>query len=148
MGKVANDPAEPGPDLPTALTVARMLALPALAGATVVAGAGGLGRVVRRANVMEVPGIVPWVRPDGVLLTTGYPLRGEADDLARLVADLDDRGVAALAVKLHRYLDALPAAMLAEADRRGLPLVVVPDEVGFDEVLAEVFTRVASERAS
>lgn len=149
MGKVANDRAVRDPDLPVAtMSVARMLTLPALRGAVVVAGAAGLDRVVRRANVMEVPDIVPWVRPEGLLLTTGYPLRESTTDLAKLVADLDDRGVSALAVKLHRYLDELPATMLEEADRRGLPLVVVPDSVGFDEVLTEVFTSVVSERTS
>ncbi len=148
MGNVANDPVLGGPDLTEPMTVASMLRLPSLAGATVVAGTPGLTRAVRRVNVMEVPDIVPWVRPDGVLLTTGYPLREPGTDLRALVADLDARGVAALAVKLHRYLDVLPAEMVDEAERRGLPLLVVPDEVRFDEVLSEVFTSVASERAS
>lgn len=126
-----------------------MLTLPAFNGAEVVAGAAGFGRIVRRANVMEVPDILPWVRPDALLLTTGYPLRDrDASGLARLVADLDARGVAALAVKLHRYLDVLPPPMLDEADRRGLPVVVVPEAAGFDEILSEVFTRAVNERAS
>ncbi len=130
------------------MTVAAMLRLPSLTGARVVAGAVGLDRVVRRANVMEVPDIVSWVRPEGVLLTTGYPLREPGTDLPALVTQLNGRGVSALAVKLHRYLDALPAPMLEEADRCGLPLVLVPDHVGFDEVLTEIFTRVAGERAT
>lgn len=125
-----------------------MLTLPAFADAQVVAGARGLGHLVRRANVMEVPDIVAWVRPEALLLTTGYPLREGGVELADLVADLDERGVSALAVKLHRYLEALPDTMLAEADRRGLPLVLVPDDVGFDEILTQVFTSVVSERTS
>ncbi|HJR38948.1 MAG TPA: PucR family transcriptional regulator ligand-binding domain-containing protein [Nocardioidaceae bacterium] len=130
------------------MSVAKMLTLPAFSGAEVVAGARGLERIVRSANVMEVPDIVPWVRAEGLLLTTGYPLRAATGDLPRLVADLDGRGVSAVAVKLHRYLDALPDAMLAEADRRGLPIVLVPDTTGFDDVLTQVFTSVVSERAS
>ena len=133
---------------PRSMTVATMLALPAFAGAEVIAGRSGLDRVVRRANVMEVPDIVPWVRDEGLLLTTGYPLREATGGLAALVAALDERGVSALAVKLHRYLERLPEPMLAEADRRGLPVVLVPDEVGFDEVLTELYTSVVSERAS
>jgi purine catabolism regulator len=168
MEKVANDRGLTALELPTAaafdaaaaagdsraepvlqpMSVARMLALPAFSGAEVVAGERGLERLVRRANVMEVPDILAWVRPEALLLTTGYPLREAGIGLAALVADLDDRGVSALAVKLHRYLESLPADMLAEADRRGLPLVVVPDSVGFDEVLTQVFTNVVSERAS
>ena len=163
MGNVANDPGLCAPELPTSepllagqveppgtqpMSVATMLMLPAFSGARVVAGAAGLARVVRRANVMEVPDIVAWVRPEALLLTTGYPLREVATDLRALVADLDDRGVSALAVKPHRYLQSLPPDMLAEADRRGLPLILVPDGVGFDEVLTQVFTNVVSERAS
>jgi purine catabolism regulator len=153
MGNVANDPAAGDVELPAAgetrpMSVAKMLTLPAFSGAEVVAGARGLERIVRRANVMEVPDIVPWLRSEGLLLTTGYPLREAAGSLVDLVVSLDQRGVSALAVKLHRYLEALPEEMLAEADRRGLPIVVVPDEVGFDDVLTQVFTSVVSERAS
>src|SRR5204863_379234 len=85
--------------------------------------AGGLDRVVQRLNVMEVPDILPWVKPHELLLTTGYPLRHDPAALASLVAELDARGLAAIAIKLHRYLDAVPPQMLAEADRRGFPIV-------------------------
>ncbi|MDR0945015.1 MAG: PucR family transcriptional regulator ligand-binding domain-containing protein, partial [Bifidobacteriaceae bacterium] len=43
------------------LTLRAALALPELAGATVVAGQAGLGREVRAANVMEVPDIDDYV---------------------------------------------------------------------------------------
>src|SRR5207302_460032 len=87
-------------------------------GAGDLAGASGLDRVVQRLNVMEVPDILPWVKPHELLLTTGYPLRDAPDALVDLVAELDERGLAAMAIKLHRYIDALPPQMLAEADRR------------------------------
>ena len=162
MEKVANDLVDSGPELPAGpvdeaasgthrghpMSVAQMLTLPAFAGAEVLAGARGLERIVRSANVMEVPDIVPWVRAESLLLTTGYPLSAAVETLPQLVADLDARNVSALAVKLHRYLEALPEAMLAEAERRGLPIIMMPDRVGFDEVLAQVFTSVVSERAS
>ena len=166
MGKVANDPGQDGEELTTGgpggpgdgaaagngaarpMSVARMLTLPAFSGAEVLAGASGLDRVVRRANVMEVPDVTPRVRAEGLLLTTGYPLREAGGALADLVAALDQHGVSAVAVKLHQYLDRLPEDMLAEADARGLPLILVPDDVGFDDVLTQVFTNVVSERAS
>src|SRR2546429_7996365 len=125
--------AEPALGLP----VRDVLALPTLAGARVLAGAGGLDRVVRRLNVMEVPDILPWVKPHELLLTTGYPLRHNPDALVDLVAELDERGLAALAIKLHRYLDAVPPPMLAEADRRGGPIVWLPAGGGFGAGLTE-----------
>jgi hypothetical protein len=86
-----------------------VLAAPCLAEARVLAGASGLDRIVSRLNVMEVPDILPWVKPHELLLTTGYPLRDDPDGLIKLVAELDERGLAALAIKLHRYFDELPA---------------------------------------
>jgi len=120
------------------LTVREVLASPCLADARVVAGESGLDRIVSRLNVMEVPDILPWVKPHELLLTTGYPLRDDPDGLIRLVGELDDRGLSALAIKLHRYIDELPPALLAEADRRGFPVIEFPQEVGFDDVLNEV----------
>ena len=69
------------------------------------AGHDGLDRVVERANVMEVPDIAAWVKPQELLLTTGYPLRDTPGGMASLVTNLDSLGVSAIAVKLRRYLD-------------------------------------------
>ena len=90
MGNVAKT-AMPSPkDLPELIygvPVREVLSAPILAGATVLAGASGLDRVVARVNVMEVPDILPWVKPDELLLTTGYPLR----EAARAHNDLEAR---------------------------------------------------------
>jgi purine catabolism regulator len=73
-----------------------------------------------------VPDILPWVKPGELMLTTGYPLRHDPDALAQLVCALDAIGLAALGVKLNRYLDEVPAPALAEADRGGLPVIRLP----------------------
>src|SRR3954467_1035017 len=142
MGKVAKQPTGSSAKLADTqpafgLRVHEVLGASTLAGARVLAGASGLDRVVQRLNVMEVPDILPWVKPHELLLTTGYPLRDDPGSLAGLGAALDERGLAALAIKLHRYLDALPDRLLAEADRRAFPVIEFPDGVGFDDVLHE-----------
>ena len=125
-----------------------VLAAPCLAQARVLAGAGGLDRIVQRLNVMEVPDILPWVKPHELLLTTGYPLRDDPAALVRLVGDLDDRGLAALAIKLHRYLDEVPPGLLEEADRRDFPVIEFPQGVGFDDVLNEVLGTLLNRQAA
>ncbi len=130
------------------LAVREVLAAPCLAEARVLAGASGLDRIVSRLNVMEVPDILPWVKPHELLLTTGYPLRDDPDGLVRLIGELDDRGLAALAIKLHRYLDEVPADLLAEADRRGFPIIEFPQGVGFDDVLNEVIGSLLNQQAA
>ena len=164
MGTVANDqavarPVVPAPapppsvsaapatPSPRGLTVAEVLQTPVLAGAQVLAGSSGLHRVVARLNIMEVPDILPWVKPHELLLTTGYPLHQAPETLVELVAGLDARGLAAIAVKLGRYLDKLPPAMLEQADRLGLPVISLPHHVAFDDVFDQVLTQVLDRQA-
>ena len=133
---------------PPGVPLAQVLRAPALAGSTVLAGKAGVGRRVLRINVMEVPDIHPWVRPGELLLTTGYSVREDPSQLVDLLTGLHEREVTALAVKLGRYLDELPAAVLRKADELGFPVVALPAHVSFDDVLTEVMTEVLTDRVS
>ena len=123
------------------------LALPALSGVRVLAGTEGLGRLVRYVNVMEVPDILDWVKPDELLLTTAYPLRDDRAALAELVPRLADRGLAGLAVKPARYLDAVPEVMLAAADRLGFPLLELPPETALADIINAVLGLILNTQA-
>lgn len=129
------------------VSVGEVLGVSTLAGAKLIAGESGLGRIVQRLNVMEVPDVLAWVKPHELLLTTGYPLRNTPQSLGRLVADLDERGLAALAIKLGRYVDELPAEMVEQADRLGFPLILLPNDVGFDDILNQVLTDILNRQA-
>jgi purine catabolism regulator len=166
MESVANDRAVGERDLPSAvdrpaarsgyaLSVREVLGLRSVAAGSVVAGTGGLDAVVRWVNVMEVPDILPWVKPNELLLTTGFPLRhgvagqalGDAA-MCELIEGLVARGVAALAIKLGRYLDEVPPAMIETAERNNFPLIVLPGDVAFDEILSEVFTQLVDRQST
>ncbi|MBF8187569.1 PucR family transcriptional regulator ligand-binding domain-containing protein [Nonomuraea sp. K274] len=130
------------------VSVGEVLGVSTLADARLIAGESGLGRIVQRLNVMEVPDILAWVKPHELLLTTGYPLRNTPQSLGRLVADLDERGLAALAIKLGRYVDELPGEMAEQADRLGFPLILLPNDVGFDDILNQVLTDILNRQAA
>lgn len=129
------------------LTLRQVLTASSLEGARVLAGSGGLDRVVERMNVMEVPDILPWVKPREFLLTTAYPLREAPARLGELVGDLDARGLSGLGIKVGRYIDEIPADMLARADELAFPLVRLPDGIGFDDILNEVLTDILDQQA-
>ncbi|MGA4670736.1 PucR family transcriptional regulator [Propionibacteriaceae bacterium Y1923] len=128
------------------LSVSEVLEVAALAGTEVVAGHQGLDRRVTRVNVMEVPDVLPWTNPDQLLLTTGYPLQ-QAGDLSEFITSLAERGLAALGIKLNRYLDELPEQALATADALDFPLLTLPDNIGFDEIINQVLSLVLNRRA-
>jgi PucR family transcriptional regulator, purine catabolism regulatory protein len=159
MENVAKTTSSGRRDLPArsgySVSVADLFSLPSFAGAELVAGAGGRERSVSRVNVIEVPDILPWVKPDEMLLTTGFPLRN-ADtgavfgpkELVGFVESLAARRAAALAVKAGRYLDELPPQMLAAADRLRFPLIWLPRAVAFDDVMSEVFAQLVDRQSS
>jgi purine catabolism regulator len=119
-----------------------------LVGAELVAGENGLDRVVQRVNVMEVPDILPWVKPDELLLTTGYPLRHASLGLPELVSELNSRRLAGLAIKVGRYVMQIPGEMLDEANRLGFPIMQLPADVSFDDVLNQVLTGILNRQAA
>jgi purine catabolism regulator len=130
------------------IAVREVLALPAMASARVVAGEAGLERPVRSVNVMEVPDIVDWVRADELLLTTTYPLRDDRAAISELVPRLAERGLAALAIKPARYIETIPDEMATAADRLAFPLLELPPETSFNDIINDVLTVILNRQAA
>ena len=124
-----------------------LLRLEALQGVTVLAGHGGLDRMVLGVNVMEVPDITDWVKPHDLLVTTGFPLtatedrRNGAVGLTRLIRDLHAHGLSGLGVKLGRYVDSIDPEVLALADELDFPVLRLPMALAFDDLLRATYAR-------
>ncbi len=130
------------------VSVADVLALPAMASARLVAGGGGLARAVRAVNVMEVPDILDWVQPDELLLTTAYPLRGDPAALDALVPRLAERGLAGIAIKPARYIDSIPVAMVEAAERLDFPLIELSGDAAFNDIIRAVLEVILDSQAA
>ncbi|MCP3995265.1 MAG: PucR family transcriptional regulator, partial [bacterium] len=122
------------------LTLGEVLEAPNFVGTEVLAGSAGLGRVVSSVNVMENPDIIPWVKPNELLITVGYSLQNWGKSMADLVADLDERQLAGFGVKLGAYVSEIERDALREADRRGFPILALPVAVSFDDLIADVYS--------
>lgn len=120
------------------VAIRSVLSLAPLRDARLVAGQAGIDRLVRAINVMEVPDILDWVKPDELLLTTAYPLRDDLAALAELVPRLAARGLAGMAIKPSRYIDRIPTTMVEAADRLGFPLIELQPNSSFNEIMGAV----------
>jgi purine catabolism regulator len=93
-------------------------------------------RPVLGAAVVEVPSPSRWIAPGWVLLTAGVRLEGLSGDHQRaLVAECDDAQLAAIAFGIGPVFDELPAALLAEGEARGFPILAVPTDTPFMDVV-------------
>jgi purine catabolism regulator len=131
-------------------TVREVLALPAvLAGDPhVVAGAAGLDVRVRWTHSAEVADVARLLRGRELLLTTGVLLPADDDGLSSYVTDLAEAGAAGLVVEMGRRFDRLPQVLVDAANRVGLPLVALSQEVRFAHVAEQVAAQVLDRQLS
>lgn len=112
----------------------------------VVAGAARLDTPVRWVHALELTDVGRLLRGGELVLSTGIALPDSPAALASYVATLAKVGVAGLAVELgRRYTGALPAALVAAAEGRSMPLVELRQEVAFVEITEAVHSRIIDE---
>jgi purine catabolism regulator len=98
----------------------------------------GPARPVRGAHGIEVENPTRWVPEDWVMLTNGLRVRGRAQEQRRLVAELVEGGQAALGWAVGLVLQRVPQAILEEAEARDFPVLLVPIETAFHEIISFV----------
>lgn len=109
----------------------------------VVAAADRLDVPVRWVHVAELSDVGRLLRGGELVLATGIALPSSVSLLGDYVAGLAGAGVAGLAVELgQRYESSLPAALVAAAETRGVPLIVFEREVPFVEITEAVHARI------
>ena len=122
-------------------SVSDVLALPVMRRGVprVVAGAAGLDRRVRWVHAAEVADIAHLLRGGELVLTTGIALPAEPAALTRYVDELAAVRAAGIVVELvRRWSDELPAALIAAAERRALPLITLARETRFVAITESV----------
>ena len=128
------------------ITVRAALGLPEMQGVSVAAGSAGLGREISSVNVMEVPDISRFLKPDMLLITTMYPIRDNEEIQRKLIPLLVEKGVAALALApLHEHAG-IPEFMIKQADDAGFSLLKLPYDIPFDNIMNSIFHKIIEKR--
>jgi len=110
--------------------------------ATLVGGRRGLDRQVQWVRVMETPETARRLREGELLLTTGFPVKDDVQAQIDLVDGVAGSGGSGLVVKLGRYIDDVPPEMIAEADRRDLPLFTIDQQVPWSKLMEPLLERI------
>lgn len=130
------------------ITVAEALQLHPLSKTVVLAGHSGLDRVIRSVTVMDVPDIRDWIKGGELVLSNIYVIRNAPAAQVALVRDLAERGVAALGVKARRFVSELPPRMLELADELGLPVIEMPHESAWVDIITPLLTEILNRQAA
>lgn len=107
--------------------------------------AASLERPIAGAHSIEIDDPVRWLEPEWILLTTGLRLWDDPESQRRLVSDAARGGITAIGFGQHHH-DAIPAAMLEEAESCGFPVFSVPRDVPLRLITTFVSSALADSR--
>ena len=107
-------------------TVADFLKLSEIQDIRLLAGAGGVGRIISRTSFIDNPDTFDWMTPGEFVLSTGYLFPEGEDQQRRILQQMVEIGCSGLAVKTNRYLREIPLCMIEEAEALDFPLLELP----------------------
>lgn len=116
------------------MTLRELLALDKLQVVELVAGSSGLDRNVSCAVMFDNPDMVQWMRSGEIMLTTGYFLQNNPQQQLQIIRELAGGKSGGLVIKVRRYFDEIPAAMIECANALGFPLMQIPYHVSLSEL--------------
>ncbi len=117
-------------------------------GLELAAGSAGLNRELSTVSVIDAPDVDRWMRGGEFLVGSGYIFREEPESFAPFLRRADERGIAAAGIKLDRYHHVLPESALSTAEELGLPLIRIPVEYRWTDLIEGVMRFQAQERKS
>ena len=129
------------------LTISDILTRNLFPGLELRAGADHSSNVVSWVNIMEILDTTESVKAGELLITTGYGL-DNSSAYTNLIRRLKERGTAGIMIQPGYYIDQIPPYILADADRLGLPVLYIPPDYSFSDLLHTLISEIASDAGS
>lgn len=99
-----------------------------------------LSKSISSVNVIDNPDVTKWFKKDEVVLTSGYFFHDDIDFAIQMISELSKSGCAALGIKVKRYLEKIPDALIEEAAKQKLALLEIPYFYAMSDVMECIFT--------
>ncbi len=129
------------------ITVSEALSIGLLRQARVLAGRRGLSRIIEHVDVIEMPDIKKWLRPNILFLTSFYAVRDSPQSQLEMVRNIISAGAAALAVDTKSFLqNGISSDILQTAEAAGFPIIELPEEGGYIDVISPVLEAIVTRR--
>lgn len=106
----------------------------------VIAGGQGLEREAQGIAVLDAPDNFRWSRGKELIITSGYSIAQEPSCIQKAFEDGYMQNIAGMMIKKGRYLKEIPKEMLELFDRYKVPLITVPYEIAYMDVMKQLNT--------
>lgn len=121
-------------------TVAKALEMPSINQCKIVGGNNGANRVIESVNSFDAPDVLSWLKPNELVLTTGYVFQDDPDRLAQLVSELAAKQCAGLAIKIEK----VPKTVIQIANDSKLPLLKIPVHCSLADIMTPLLREIVS----
>ncbi len=135
---------EPGGKRTMYITLREALDIGVLREAAVIAGARGLDRTIRTVTVMDTPDIAEWLHGGELLLTNAYVLQGDQASLVSMLERVNEKGVAAVGVKVREFLEEFVPTMMEVCEKLDLPLLKIPVQYPWADIITPLLGEIIS----
>lgn len=105
-----------------------------------------LGKEVSSVSVMDAPDIERWMKGGEFLITSGFTLVSRIEEFGKLIRDLDARKIAALGIKVSRFMHAIPADILELANSLNFNIIEIPEHYAFTDIINPVLAEIVNSR--
>lgn len=106
--------------------------------ATLVAGRSGLDNVISYVTIMEAPDFYEWVTGGEFVLTTWYAFVEHPELQVPAFTELAKRGIAAMGIKVNRFVKEIPQDIIDIANQFRLPVFAIRRETKFREIIQAI----------
>ena len=119
-----------------------LFALPEFSEFSLIAGGQNGGRVITSVNVIDSPDSYLYFKGGEFLLTNTYIMRNDTGILLDLIRSCSRIGVAAIGLKIGRFMEEVPAACIELANELDFPLVSIPLRFAFVDIINRVLLEI------
>lgn len=109
---------------------------------TVLSGEKSLSNVVESVSILETPDFESYIVKDSLILTTYYPLKDDINKSISLIKAMKSLGSAGIAVKVHRYIDALPDDLIQYAKSIDFPIISLDYNANLSVLFNNILTEI------
>ncbi len=104
----------------------------------IIAGGQGLAREAQAVVLFDAPDGYRWLKGNEFVISSGYFFKDNVERFKDFICFAHKRGVAALGIKVDRYIMEIPAEIIKLCNELGFPLIYIPYDAPWTTIINAV----------
>jgi|GEM_PF-3906573 len=128
------------------ITVRESMGIGGLQKATLLAGRAGLDKTIEYVSFAETPEVGHWLKGNEMMISSFYSMKNRLDLQLQVLEDMYNAGSAALVIPYPEIRGGVDSMVIAKADEYGLPLLSIPQDVYYLDIIMPVSRAINQQR--